>query len=390
LESSKRLIRAVIFDDGVDVREVVARLVEELEKVSPSQFATLLEAFLSEVEGVSDVVVWLTDFGFTHLHDLADRRAAIPVAGSRAGRVVLTGEPIRHADTTFLPLGRRGQVIGVLEIKGSQPQETNPIAVVIADSLLATRRHSDVVDRMRGAGKLGLAATIQYELLPHPSCVDQGVEVAGMLEPAYDIAGDAFDYAINPEGAYLALFDAVGHGLRSTTLTSLAVGTYRLSRRQGRSLAETAIAIDRAVAANARPGEFVTGLLVELRPEQRVLQIWNGGHLPPLLIRNRKPTLLDPDPVLLPFGLGPEIADPVTVSLQPHDQLFLYTDGVVQAKNYQLAFWGVETLQGVVTARVDERIPLFQVCRTVLEAVIDYVGGPLQDDATVVGLRWTG
>ncbi|HKX76780.1 MAG TPA: PP2C family protein-serine/threonine phosphatase [Acidimicrobiia bacterium] len=372
------------------MREVVARLVEELEQVSASQFATLLETTLGEVEGVSEVAVWLVDFGFTQLHDLAGRREAIPVAGSRAGRVVLTGEPVLHQDMVFLPLGRRGQVMGVLELRGDLHPDLNLVAVVIADSLVATRRHSDVVDRVRGGDRLGLAATIQYELLPHPSCLDQGMEVAGMLEPAYDIAGDAFDYAINPEATYLALFDAVGHGLRSTTLTSLAVGTYRLMRRQGRSPAETAIAIDRAVAANGRPGEFVTGLLVELRPDQRLLRVWNGGHLPPLLIRDRNAIVVEPDPVLLPFGLGPEMAEPVTMPLQPEDQLFMYTDGVVQAKNSELAFWGLDSLQQVVTARVDERIPLFQVCRAVLQGVIDYVDGPLEDDATVVGLRWTG
>lgn len=372
------------------MREVVARLIEELEQVSASQFATLLETSLGEMMGVTDVVVWLTDYGYTQLHDLGDRLEPIPVAGSRAGRAVQTGEPVQHQDTTFVPLGRRGHVIGVLQMTGAQHREVKQLALVIGDSLLATRRHSDVVDRVRGADKLGLAATIQYELLPHPSFLDQGVEVAGMLEPAYDIAGDAFDYAINPEGTYLALFDAAGHGLRSTTLTALALGTYRLSRRQGRSPEETAIAIDRVVAANGRPGEFVTGLVVELRPEQRLLRVWNGGHLPPLILRNRKAIVVEPDPVLLPFGLGPEVAEPVAVSIEPEDQLFMYTDGVVQAKNSELAFWGLDSLQQVVTARVDERIPLFQVCRAVLQGVMDYVGGPLEDDATVVGLRWTG
>src|SRR6267378_596512 len=57
--------------------------------------------------------------------------------------------------------------------------------------------------------------------------------IAGALEPAYDIAGDAFDYAINGADLHLAIFDGLGHGLGSTLLTGLAVGAYRHARRDG-------------------------------------------------------------------------------------------------------------------------------------------------------------
>ncbi len=52
-------------------------------------------------------------------------------------------------------------------------------------------------------------------------------------EPAYDIAGDAFDYAINGTDLHLAAFDGRGHGLGSTLLTDLAVGAYRHTRQDG-------------------------------------------------------------------------------------------------------------------------------------------------------------
>jgi serine phosphatase RsbU (regulator of sigma subunit) len=39
------------------------------------------------------------------------------------------------------------------------------------------------------------------------------IALAGILEPAYDVAGDSFDYAINDKIVHLAVIDAMGHGL---------------------------------------------------------------------------------------------------------------------------------------------------------------------------------
>jgi serine phosphatase RsbU (regulator of sigma subunit) len=266
--------------------------------------------------------------------------------------------------------------------------ELQPSTVVIAHALLASRGHSDVVERIRGASSLSLAATIQYELLPYPTFTANGIDLGGKIEPAYDIAGDAFDYALNREGIHLAIFDAMGHGLRSTLLTSLVVGAYRLERRAGAGLPDVAVAIDRVVAAHAR-AEFVTGVLLFLDPAEGVVEVWNGGHLPPVLVRNRRAQAIEAEEALLPFGLGPETAAPTRVALQPDDNLFLYTDGVVQAKDGDDQFWGAERFVDLVTGRVDDRLPMFQICRQVLDTLGTFVGGSLQDDATVVGLRWS-
>ena len=47
--------------------------------------------------------------------------------------------------------------------------------------------------------------------------------VAGSLEPAYDVAGDAVDYAVDPGVARIANFDGMGHGLRSAQLAALSL-----------------------------------------------------------------------------------------------------------------------------------------------------------------------
>ena len=70
---------------------------------------------------------------------------------------------------------------------------------------------------------------------PAPAARDQdGVRrVAGIVEPAYDVGGDCFDYAANGPTFDLAIMDAMGHGLGSATVSGLAMGAYRNDRPRG-------------------------------------------------------------------------------------------------------------------------------------------------------------
>jgi hypothetical protein len=87
---------------------------------------------------------------------------------------------------------------------------------------------------------------MQWDLLPPLSARTAGALIAGTLEPACDIAADAFDHAINSSDLHLATFDGLGHGLGSTLLTGLAVGAYRHTRQDGAPVAGMHAAIDAA------------------------------------------------------------------------------------------------------------------------------------------------
>ena len=55
-----------------------------------------------------------------------------------------------------------------------------------------------------------------------------------MLEPCYEIGGDAFDYAVNEGVLHLAVFDAMGHGLttaRAATGSAATRDSFRSKRK---------------------------------------------------------------------------------------------------------------------------------------------------------------
>lgn len=148
-----------------------------------------------------------------------------------------------------------------------------------------------------------------------------------MLEPAYDIAGDAFDYAVNGGDLHFAILDGMGHGIGSTLLTGLAVGAYRHARRAGDPLPATHAAIDQALASHYDDLSFATGVIARLDIVSGHLEWSCAGHPPPLLLRGRKVVAeLSCDPAL-PFGLGVGSPPPSGTDLEPGDAVLRYTDG---------------------------------------------------------------
>ncbi|MGH8957284.1 MAG: PP2C family protein-serine/threonine phosphatase [Acidimicrobiia bacterium] len=366
------------------------RLITQLDSCPPERFGQLAAQVMIELGMAQSVSIWLIDHGFSHLTDLVGAKERVPMQGSIIGRVATTEEAVFHGERAYLPLARRGQVVGVIEISptGSETMsQLGPLAVAVSNALLATGLISDVVERARGATDLSLPATIQHRNLPLTSYADDDVEVGSRLEPAYDIAGDVIDYAANPEGIHLALFDAVGHGLRATTLSTWAVSTYRLMRRKGAALADIVVGIDEVVASNAESNEFVTGLMILVKPGEGVIEIANAGHPAPLLIRDGVAHFLNGSSIQVPFGLG--VDDPKTHNApsQPRDVIFLYSDGVVQARNPELAMWGEQTLSQQALAHTLEGLSASDICRQILSTVITWSNGSLADDASIVALR---
>lgn len=115
-------------------------------------------------------------------------------------------------------------------------------------------------------------------------------------------------------------------------MASMAVASYRHSRRDGLSLPDTARAMDEAVQQAFDGRRFVTGQLVTLRLDSGLFRLLNMGHPLPLLMRDRRVVgELDPEPGL-PAGLGCKPAVMLETHLEVGDMVLLHTDRVTEAR----------------------------------------------------------
>ena len=244
-----------------------------------------------------DPVVYLADFSHQVLVPLVVGMAEEGVAGTLAGRAFMTGQPVTSQQDgrvrVWVPVVEQTSRTGVLAVTvpdgGAGMLAQAELLGVFAGLVTAMAMRVSDTPRLRRRDRgLSLPAGMQWDMLPPLSARAGGALIAGVLEPAYDIAGDAFDYAVNDGVLHFAILDGMGHGIGSTLLTGLAVGAYRHARRNGASLPDTHTVIDEALVGYYGDLSFATGIIAQLAVEAGRLEWSCAGHPPPLLLRGRK------------------------------------------------------------------------------------------------------
>jgi hypothetical protein len=266
---------------------------------------------------------------------------------------------------------------------------------VVAELVVTKTMYGDSIVRLRRRSQMTLAAEVQWSLLPPLTFANHSITIAGGLEPAYEVAGDSLDYAVDAGIARFAIFDGMGHGIVSAQLISLVVAAYRNARRARQSLSETATHIETAVIDVFRIESFATGLLCELDTTRGLLTWISAGHHEPLLLREgRLVRALEVEP-LLPMGLNKQLSRtaeaPIgTEQLQPGDMLLLYTDGVIEARSPDGEFFGQDRLVDLISRNLAAGLPAPETMRRVVHALLDHQAGDLDDDATLLLIEWHG
>jgi hypothetical protein len=344
-----------------------------------------------------DPVVYLADFARETLLPLSAGVAAEPVENTAAGRTFTTGEPSQvqrkgHV-RVWVPVTEQTARIGVLAVSLAEAdaeavRQAQLLGVFSGLVVAAMMRVSDIPHRRRQGRRMSLAASMQWDMLPPWTVRVPGALAAGILEPAYDVAGDTFDYAVDGGLIHFAIFDGMGHGIATTSLTNLTLGAYRHARRAGASLAQIHAVIDSALASRYDDMSFATGIIGTLEVGSGHLEWTCAGHPPPLLLRGRV-SEVETTPTV-PFGLGAGTPGLHALDLKPDDVVLFYTDGVTEAHNVNHELFGLDRLTLLLAREAAAEQEVEELLRRMVRAILDHQDGDLRDDATMLMLRWDG
>jgi hypothetical protein len=360
----------------------------------------------ARLEGFSDLAIYVTDLQHLLLVPLPGQQDAsggplptIKIDGTLPGRAFQSVSLVRSRVgddgpyrmwTPLLDGAERIGTLGLTAPHDGEPVEerVKALASLVALLVVSKRPHSDSCARLVRAHPLTLSAEVLWNLLPPGTFANDDVVVSATLEPAYAMGGDTYDYAIDGHTLHLSIYDSMGHDTSAGLTATLAMGASRNHRRQGRSLAETAQAVDEAIGGEFE-GRFATGILAALDLRTGVLTWVNRGHHPPLVLRGGRlvATLSStPDP---PMGLGlGGTTGELRFQLEPGDRLLLYTDGIIEAKSPDGEEFGLDRFIDFVVKREADGLAAPETLRRLIQAILAHQGGRLQDDATVMTLEW--
>ena len=249
-------------------------------------------------------------------------------------------------------------------------------------------RYTDLFNLVRRRRAMSLPASLQWDLLPPLRLNTAEVTSTGVLEPAYDVGGDFFDHAVNGFAVDVAVMDAMGHGLQSSILSSLAVGSYRHDRREGQPLAMIHQRLDSVLADNFGSERFVTGQIARLDAQSGRLSWTNAGHPLPLHVRGGQVLRPLPCRPSLPWGLRGSLVEEAVEQLEPGDSVVFYTDGVIEGRPPGAEPFGIDRFVDIIEEASASKIASDVILRTAINGVLEYQDRRLRDDATIVWLTW--
>ncbi|MER7900186.1 PP2C family protein-serine/threonine phosphatase [Streptomyces sp. NPDC096046] len=326
----------------------------------------------------------------------------LPIEGTVAGRayqytdVLPAAPPGGGVSEWWVPLLDGTERLGLLRLSSERDDaaaraDMQALAALVSLIIVSKRGTSDALARLVRARPMSVAAEMQWNLLPPRTYADGRVTISASQEPAYDISGDVFEYAVDGPLVHLTVFDAMGHDTAAGLSGALALGACRNARRQGAGLVEKAEAVEAALLEQYDHQRYVTGILATLDTRTGVLQWVNRGHHAPIVIRdNRWTSRLSCRPAH-PMGTGLGLRSTVCEEhLQPGDRIVLYTDGITEARRSGGREFGLARFTDFLIRHHADGLPVPETLRRLVQAVLEYHDGRLQDDATVLLCEWIG
>src|SRR3954470_2282269 len=312
---------------------------EVLNKVPPFQTGEQIVAEAQRLRGVTSAAVYLVDLEGSTMQRLAGPRTfpaqiAVPIAvGPEIPREGV--EPLRAAidealpGTVVAPMYLRGRAIGALMAVGATDDALRDLAAEAAAAITLAQTYTDHIDTVRRLKPTTPAAEIQQHLLPPRILRIGGALIAGNVLPGYDIGGDWFDYAENPDCAWIGIADTQGRGPTAAGLGTVTLGAFRAARQRSTDPADAVREMHAVLTEVARDLVTTTATVACWNgPASTLRWLTCGEHAPILVTVDGELEVLDQG-VLPPLGdpAMPDRAEVQTRRITVGDRLILLSDG---------------------------------------------------------------
>lgn len=269
------------------------------------------------------------------------------------------------------------------------------------------RLNTAYAEKERFTGELNVARDIQESMIPKkfPGPSDRkDLEMFASLTPAREVGGDFYDFLILNDRVCFCIGDVSGKGVPASMLMTVTRTLFRTEARSALLNLEESSKNDAAfimkrinhmLCEEQTSGFFATMFIGMLDLKSGNLNYCNAGHEAPILIHeNPQPSGVKSESLQivpnLPVGaLSNWVYEGQTTILQPNDILFLYTDGLSEARNVKgELLTRKRVLQ--LSQQAENHTP-GEIVTLMEEEAKKHAGNAEQsDDLTLMALKWKG
>jgi len=253
------------------------------------------------------------------------------------------------------------------------------------------RLHEATVEKERINGELHIAKEIQKEMLPKldslHSCRD--VSICGLLEPAREVGGDLYDFFVRDEKLFFCIGDVSGKGVPSALVMTVTHSLFRSTSSHETNPARIMRILNEAACEHNDSNMFVTLFIGVLDLPKGRLRYCNAGHDKPIILDGSVREL--PTKANMPIGLFSDFNYEMQEELLGAGwMMFLYTDGLTEARNPKRLFYGQKRVLNALSECGNTENSPEELLRKMNENVHEFMDKASQsDDLTMLALRYT-
>ena len=234
---------------------------------------------------------------------------------------------------------------------------------------------------------LDLAYQVQNVLLPEQNFTAAGWSTSYLYEPAGPVSGDYLDLIIpeDEDGSLIFLLgDVSGKGVAASMLMSHLHAIFRSLAKVNLDVGQMVEKANRIFCEATMLTHFAT-LVCGMAKPSGTIELCNAGHCLPLLIKRGVVERMESTSFPLGMFCGGQYSTS-TMNLEPGDSLFLYSDGLSEARNSSNIQYGDERLAALINANSGA------APRSLIEACLKDLknfqsDSPLSDDLTILVLK---
>ena len=246
--------------------------------------------------------------------------------------------------------------------------------------------HAASVEQARIGRELSIANNIQKSMLP--KTFPPGV--FGSLTPAREVGGDLYDAFIRDNKLFFCIGDVSGKGVPSAMVMSITHVLFRMLAEKIDSPSRIMEILNKQGCKDNDSNMFVTFFVGMMDLSTGKMVYCNAGHDKPLLLNNLAMTLeAKPN---FPLGIFPDTGyEEQQCTIEPGTTLFLYTDGLTEAKNPQREQFGRKRVVEALERFRSEGLTPRQMLTAISGAVEQFCeGAPQSDDLTMLFVDYDG
>ncbi|MBQ3810383.1 MAG: serine/threonine-protein phosphatase [Kiritimatiellae bacterium] len=250
--------------------------------------------------------------------------------------------------------------------------------------------------RARRAKELAMAADIQENAIPRvfpPFPSEKRIDLFADMRPARDVGGDFYDfYFTGPQAVTFLVADVSDKGVPAALFMMRAKTILKNLAQSGRPLADVVREANDALCEGNAANMFVTAWIGTVDLATGVVTYVNAGHNPPLRLRAKdgSAAYVRSRPGLVLGAMPGAKYRAETLSLEPGDAIYLYTDGVTEQSDPHGELFGEERLRSFLEGGGFLAHP--ETCTGAVLAGVDAhaAGAEQSDDRTQLLVIWRG